>query len=84
MKYIYLAIAAVILSGCHEEPKPCKHSKTDIIVTKCPKFETKLKIKIEDLNSTHGAISWGDVSRLESFLKSKKNFNNSVEALNSK
>jgi len=84
MKYLYLMIVVIIFTGCHEDPKPCKHGKSEIIVAKCPKFETKLKIEIKDLNSTHGAISWSDISRIESFLESKKKFNNSVEALNSK
>ncbi len=83
MRYLYLIFPIIIFSGCRECPAP-KFERQSIVVTKCPKFDTKLKIKIEDLNSTHGAISWKDVSRIESFLKSKKHFNSNVDALNAK
>ncbi len=81
MKYLFLiSFLLMFLAGCGEHiPVP---PKQEIIKTKCPKFNTKLRIKIEDLNSTHGAISWGDVSKIEYFIKSKKKFNNSIDSIN--
>ena len=80
MKYIASVITILILSGCHSD-QIVTPGKTEVIDSKCPQFTTKLRINVEDLNSTHGAISWRDVSRLESFLKAKKKFNKSVDAL---
>lgn len=80
MKYIALAIITLVLSGCHSD-QVITPGKTEVLDSKCPQFTTKLRISVEDLNSTHGAISWSDVSRIESFLEAKKKFNKSVSAL---
>ena len=77
---ISVSIVAIALSGCHECPKVPVHETTT--KCSCPKFNTRLSIKVKDLNSTHGAISWGDVSKIESFLKSKKKFNKHVDNIN--
>jgi hypothetical protein len=71
-----------MFSGCKECPKI--PDKTAFVEKKCPKFTSKIKIKIDDLNSTHGAISWRDVSKIEYFLMAKKNFNSTVDSINSK
>lgn len=82
MKKIFAILPIVIfaISGCHECPNVPVHETTT--KCSCPKFNTRLSIKVEDLNSTHGAISWGDVSKIESFLKSKKKFNKHVDKIN--
>lgn len=81
MKSLLLAALLVLLTGCHDEQIVVPPKQT-VIATKCPKFNTKLKIKVNDLNSTHGSISWSDVSKIESFLKSKSKFNSNIDTLN--
>ncbi len=82
MRYILFPILAVVLfSGCEHEPTPGGCEKTKIIKTKCPKFTSRLSIEVLELNTTHAAISWRDVSRIEHFLKDKKRFNERVDSL---
>ena len=83
MKYLVYIILPLFLTGCYDN-KISVPTKQVVISTKCPKFNTRLKIRVDDFNSTHGVISWKDVSRIESFLKSKKNFNKNVNSINLK
>jgi len=72
---------SLFISGCGHQPDV--HTvRAETVKCECPKFNTKLSIRVEDLNSTHGAISWGDVGKIESFLKSKKRFNAHVDKIN--
>lgn len=80
MRYLLPLLIIAFLTGCHED-QVVTPGKTEVVDTRCPKFTTKLNINVEDLNSTHGAISWKDVSRIESFLKSKKKFNKNIDSL---
>jgi len=77
MRVLIIAIISLSLSGCFCEKNPSIESKA-----KCPSFNSSIKILVEDLNSTHGAVSWSDLTKLENFLKEKKKFNNIVENIN--
>lgn len=77
-----ILLLLLFLSGCHECPKPKECEKTTFTHSKCPKFNAKLSIYVSELNSTHGAIKWSDVTRIEKFLKSKKNFNSKIDTIN--
>jgi len=80
---ILLAISFIlILNGCHEPPAPQKCEKAVYTHTKCPKFNAKLSIYVDELNATHGAIKWTDVAKIEKFLKAKKKFNSSIDSIN--
>ena len=81
---IFMVSSVLLLTGCTDSDCINVPSKQTVIATKCPKFNTKLRIRVEDLNSSHGAVSWADVSRIESFLLSKKNFNKNIDKLNTK
>jgi hypothetical protein len=81
MRLFFILLTLILITGCKECPSPQKCEKTKIIKTKCPKFTSKLSIDVLELNSTHAAISWTDVSRIEFFLKEKKKFNSIVDKL---
>ena len=85
MKYLIISIAIIIsFSGCCEKDVVALVNETVYVNSVCPEFTAKISINIEDLNSTHGSISWADATKLEAFLRAKKNFNNKVEKLNKK
>ena len=78
---ISLILIAVFFGGCCEKCVDVPDLTPD---KKCYTFDRKLSIKVDDLNSTHGAISWEDTTKIENFLKAKKTFNTNVVDLNSK
>lgn len=75
-------LATVAFTGCCDKNYAPHIEDRTYVEKKCPKFNSKIKIKIDDLNSTHGAISWPDVSRIESLISSKNKFNKSVDKIN--
>jgi hypothetical protein len=78
---VALITLLLLLSGCCEK----QLSVPDLNANKkCYTFNRTLSIELLDLNSTHGAISWEDATKIEYFLRAKKEFNEKVEALNSK
>ena len=79
---LILTLMTFLFSGCEKDiniPDDTRHTSTI-----CPKFTPTLKIKIEDLNGTHGSISWIDVTKIEIFLNSKKKFNDNISIFNHK
>ncbi len=87
MKLLLLSIAIVLsITGCVDKTGVSPNGKCkDVHYTKtiCPKFTGFIYIDIIDLNSTHAAISWKDVGKIEILLKQKKRFNSSVASINS-
>jgi hypothetical protein len=77
-----LIVTALLITGCHHEPSPGGCENTIYKKTKCPRFDYKLSIYVDELNSTHAAIKWSDVSKIESCIKRKKEFNRKVDGLN--
>ena len=85
MRKVILGIIVMLtFTGCPKKPCPEQERETIYVNTTCPTFDRKLDIYISDLNSTHGAISWEDVTKTENLLKAKKKFNADVKDLNSK
>lgn len=86
-KFLIAALLPLILIGCSSknniepsgECKDIEYSKTV-----CPHFDAKISIDVIELNSTHAAISWQDVHKIEVLLQEKKKFNKNVDAINSK
>jgi len=81
IKTIALSIM-IIFGGCATTQTTVVREKRVYVKTKCPRFNAKLSIYVNELNSTHASISWDDVAKIEAFLKAKKKFNSSVEKLN--
>lgn len=79
-RVFYYIILIVMLAGCSNNSPIV--TKREYIKTKCPTFDYKLRVEILDLNQTHGAISWSDVSRIESMIEAKNNFNKNIKKLN--
>jgi len=77
----YLAAFAIMLSGCADKSSIGVNGRTAVRCI-CPKFTSKLSIRVDELNATHAAIKWSDVAKIEAFLRAKKSFNDSVESLN--
>jgi hypothetical protein len=78
---IFLAFM-FLATGCSKHPEPSGCEKVIHKKTICPKFNTRLSIYAEELNSTHAAVKWTDIARIESCIKRKKEFNKKVDSLN--
>lgn len=64
----------LLLVGCHNQPV--------YTPSQCPTFNAKLSIVVYEHNTTHSAVTWGDVSDIETFLEQKRVFNEGVKEIN--
>ena len=81
---IFLSLVALVfVSGCAVSNQSTSPSiKPKYKTSKCPTFDRRLSIEVKDYNNTYGLISWKDVSKIEKFLKAKKQYNANVSRLN--
>jgi len=68
--------------GCHCDDVSTPDKVYEVTKQQCMTFDRKISVMVLDLNSTHGAISWSDATKLENFLEAKKKFNENVTTLN--
>ncbi len=82
MKYFLAILTTFVFVGCVQDKATPSAPKTIYIKRKCPQFNASIAIKVEELNSTHGAVSWVDISQVESLIVEKKKFNTKVRTMN--